>query len=158
MCVCLCVCDGEITCPIMLIQYKTPQDNNQSAPYGVDMSLLHVQACTHTQMTDLTWDTWVASSKKRFISSSPYTTFIAEPLVRCKREREWGRKNKRPQERKRSKQTGEHTSFKWSFKDSLSLHCITITIGNKVWKQSNWEREGENREELLFRSKSTPGC
>lgn len=29
---------------------------------------------------DLTCDTCVASSRKRFISSSPYTTFMAEPL------------------------------------------------------------------------------
>lgn len=50
--------------------------------------LSHMCRHVHRVNTDLTWDTCVASSKKRFISSSPYATFIAEPLVGCERERD----------------------------------------------------------------------
>lgn len=106
----------------------------------------------------LTWDTWAASSKKRFISSSPYATFIAEPLVRCKQET--GRDS--ASERKQ-KATGEEErqANKRTYKLQMivqNTHYLSIASllpsGTRSGNSQAKEREGD---EKIFRSKSTAG-
>lgn len=104
------------------------------------VSYAHAQTCRVN--TKLTWDTWEASSKKRFISSSPCATFMAEPLMR-------GRERERMVQRGEVKchKRGKDATKKWKTTRKLqNTHYFCIASEPPLGTRSGNGRNKRNGE------------